>query len=309
MKGKFLKSLGAGLASIVLAGAVQAGEINCRFHQSPDYTPGRKSNIDMIVLHTTQGSGVGAENWLTTKDEVPAGVHYLIMEDGEIVQLVKEEDSAWHCRGYNSRSIGIEFAGDYRKLLNEAQIKVGRQLVKDLMGKYKISETNVKAHSELDPGRRTDPGKENMEAILSGIGTDIITNAPQTYPDFKYQNELPVILETAKRVGIEPELMLAIRMAENGGEGLQFGVMPTKKYEEAIGYTKDGKFVPYRNSLEKQASWCAWTIRRNIERYNQAGEKSDFIDYLQRSYSPNSNNWERNVRHYYSEFKSNPSKN
>jgi len=144
-------------------------EISVRTHLSPDFTPGRKRNIDAIVLHTTEGSGTGAENWLTTKDNVSASAHYLIMENGEIVMLVKPEDTAWHCRGYNSRSIGIEFAGHYDKPLAEIQLQSGEKLIEYLMQTYNIKKTNIRAHSELDPSRRKDPGKQNIEAILARI--------------------------------------------------------------------------------------------------------------------------------------------
>jgi len=35
----------------------------------------------------------------------------LSVSDGDITQMVYEEDIAWHCSGYNSVSIGIEHEG------------------------------------------------------------------------------------------------------------------------------------------------------------------------------------------------------
>jgi len=142
-----------------------------RFHKSPDYRARKGKNVDIseIVLHTTEGSGSGAERWLTTKDKTLASAHYLIMEDGEIVGLVKEKDAAYQCRGHNDNSVGIEFAGHYDKDLNPSQIKSGQKVIRHLMQNYKISKDNIRAHSDLDPSRRKDPGKKNMEAILKGI--------------------------------------------------------------------------------------------------------------------------------------------
>jgi len=140
-----------------------------RFHQAPEYTRERKSEIDGIVLHTTEGSGLGAENWLTTKDTTPASAHYLVMENGEVVGLVNDLDTAYHCRGHNDQTIGIEFAGYHNKNLNESQVKAGRRLVSNLMKRYNLPKSSIKAHSELDPSRRKDPGEKNMELILSGL--------------------------------------------------------------------------------------------------------------------------------------------
>lgn len=107
-----------------------------KWKASPNY-----SNSDMekigVVLHSTLGSYKGALSWLTSpKSQVSA--HYLVgREEGESVQMVKNEDMAWHAgvislpskrfksfakkstyssTGYtnpNLYMIGIEFAAGY----------------------------------------------------------------------------------------------------------------------------------------------------------------------------------------------------
>jgi hypothetical protein len=118
-----------------------------------------------------------------------------------------------------------------------------------------------------------------------------------------------LIKRTAERVGVDSDLLLAIRKAENGGEGLEFGVIPNDRYLKDNGYFVDGKFIDYENSLEKQAAWCAWTIRKNKERWPR---EENFIDFLGDRYSPigakddpdNLNeNWKGNVRYFYEKFK------
>src|SRR3989338_929244 len=50
------------------------------------------------------------------------------------------------------------------------------------------------------------------------IGRDVVR-----HPNFRFPGEAETIRFHAARVGVEPELLLAIRESENGREGLQFG--------------------------------------------------------------------------------------
>ena len=71
------------------------------------------SDIDMIVVHTAQGSYSSVYNWFANSS-ANASAHYVIRSsDGEITQMVWEEDRAWHAgHSYtNTRSIGIEQEG------------------------------------------------------------------------------------------------------------------------------------------------------------------------------------------------------
>ena len=70
----------------------------------------------MIILHYTgMETGVAAEAWLCDPASQVSS-HYLVHEDGRVVQMVREGDRAWHAgksswRGVtdiNSCSIGIE---------------------------------------------------------------------------------------------------------------------------------------------------------------------------------------------------------
>ena len=130
------------------------------------------------------------------------------------------------------------------------------------------------------------------------------------YVNFRFPNELETIAFHANRVGAELPLLLAIREAENGRNGLQFGVIPNSKYNADSGFTYNNVLHPYPNDneLSKQASWASHTIRNNLERFNALPDEKrrayiDFIDFLGDRYAPvkakndpnNLNsNWERN---------------
>ena len=139
---------------------------------SPNFGPRRDgARPELIVLHYTgMASGEAAECWLCDpRSEVSS--HYLVHEDGRIVQMVRESDRAWHAgagswqgRGdVNSRSIGIEIVNgghefglpDYPPVQIEAVIA----LCRDIIARYGIAPEGVLAHSDVSPGRKRDPGE------------------------------------------------------------------------------------------------------------------------------------------------------
>jgi len=71
------------------------------------------SDIDMVVIHTMQGSYSGTIS-VFQNPERRASSHYVVRSsDGEVTQMVWEEDKAWHA-GHgdtNLRSVGIEMEG------------------------------------------------------------------------------------------------------------------------------------------------------------------------------------------------------
>ncbi len=73
------------------------------FQQSPNYTVGPKKK-DTIVLHFTLGAYNGAVSWLTNANRPNrSSAHYVIgRKEGEIIQLVKLTDIAWHAGGISN---------------------------------------------------------------------------------------------------------------------------------------------------------------------------------------------------------------
>jgi len=78
-----------------------------------NYTPGRAGqSIDAIVIHATGGPYAGALSWFRDPRS-SLSAHYVIRaSDGEITQTVAEADTAFHARGFNRGSIGIEHEFD-----------------------------------------------------------------------------------------------------------------------------------------------------------------------------------------------------
>ena len=89
-------------------------------------------------------------------------------------------------------------------------------------------------------------------------------------------------------------ILLAIRKAENGGKGKEFGV----KHERA-----------WNTNLDTQAGWAAATIVKNRVRWRNAGKPATFIEFLGNRYCPKSCdpqgniNWNRNVNVWFNKLK------
>jgi N-acetyl-anhydromuramyl-L-alanine amidase AmpD len=124
--------------------------------------------IRRIVIHITDG-GPNIEStirWFQNpvKDGLPLEVsaHYIVGRNGEIVQMVRENDLAWHAGDANSDSIGIEHnaraarAGKTPLYPTPTQYCSSAALVRGLCERYSIplDRVHVLGHAEADPGTR-----------------------------------------------------------------------------------------------------------------------------------------------------------
>jgi len=93
--------------------------------------------------------------------------HCLIERDGNLIQFVSFQDRAWHAGqscwqeedNCNDFSIGIELEGTDEEPYEEKQYRQLARLVIALRKQYPaISEHSLCGHSDIAPGRKTDPG-------------------------------------------------------------------------------------------------------------------------------------------------------
>ena len=90
--------------------------------------------------------------------------HFLVRRDGAIVQFVSCDRRAWHAGlssfagrpRCNDFSIGIELEGDDATPFEDAQYEALIHLTTALSMRYPIDA--IAGHSEIAPGRKTDPG-------------------------------------------------------------------------------------------------------------------------------------------------------
>ena len=102
--------------------------------------------------------------YFATIVELRVSAHFLIRRDGELIQFVGCLDRAWHAGAStwkgrercNDFSIGIELEGTDATPYAPAQYTMLARLVRALKRTYPIED--IAGHSDVAPGRKTDPG-------------------------------------------------------------------------------------------------------------------------------------------------------
>jgi len=96
-----------------------------------------------------------------------ASSHVLVRRDGELVQYVSFNQRAWHAGVSNYRgrercndfSIGIELEGADSAAYEPVQYRKLAEVVNALCDAYPtLSRERIVGHSDIAPGRKTDPG-------------------------------------------------------------------------------------------------------------------------------------------------------
>ena len=109
--------------------------------------------------------------------------HVLIRRDGEITQYVSLLDRAWHAgkscfqgrEGCNDFSIGIELEGTDHTPFESTQYQRLAELIGLLRDAWPgIAPERIVGHSDIAPGRKTDPGPAfDWQRLRKLIGDDL----------------------------------------------------------------------------------------------------------------------------------------
>ena len=157
-----------------LTGAMQIPSTN--FDSRPS-----NSDISLLVIHSISlpphcygGPGVTSlftnaidpdvDGYFSMISALRVSAHAFIRRDGGLVQYVPFAARAWHAgvsswqgrERCNDFSIGIELEGSDDSTFTEGQYASLSRLVDLLLRHYPI--THVVGHSDIAPGRKTDPG-------------------------------------------------------------------------------------------------------------------------------------------------------
>lgn len=143
------------------------------WRDTPNFRPRRDGLTPTILLmhYTGMESAQDALDLLCHEDS-GVSCHYLVDEQGQVTQMVAENERAWHAgKSYwagehdiNSASIGIEIVNeghgaDYKDF-PDRQIEAVIELSKDILARHNISAHNVIGHSDVAPERKKDPGEK-----------------------------------------------------------------------------------------------------------------------------------------------------
>lgn len=158
---------------------------NIKFLQSPnfDIRP-KKIDISLIVIHSislppTIFGNEYVENFFLNKLEIvdneyinsikdmKVSSHIYIKRTGEIIQFVPFDKRAWHAgessyknvKNCNDYSIGIELEGCEDISFEDIQYNKLSEIIDCLIQNYpNINSERIVSHSEIAPGRKSDPG-------------------------------------------------------------------------------------------------------------------------------------------------------
>jgi len=155
---------------------------------SPNCGPRRavdgEIGVRHVVLHYTGMTSCEKALARLCDPTAEVSAHYVVDEDGKTYQLVPEDIRAWHAgvcfwrgiRDINSTSIGIEIVNPgheygYRAF-PQPQIDAVIALTRDIMDRHSVKAADILGHSDIAPGRKTDPGELFPWQTLSthGIG-------------------------------------------------------------------------------------------------------------------------------------------
>ena len=163
------------------------GYSGARLYPSDNFGPRKdKKTPRFIILHHTamEDADAALERLCSPFHEVSA--HYLITSAGEIVQLVSEDQRAWHAgrsfwqgeEDINSASIGIELDNNGKVPFSFPLTHSLVRLVGDIQSRWSILPAHVLGHFEIALGRKGDPSVKFDWRVLEQFGVAQRTPLP-----------------------------------------------------------------------------------------------------------------------------------
>ena len=155
--------------------------LNTTRNYSPNFNVKKRNskNIKFLIFHYTGMKNEKDAIERLTNITSKVSCHYLIKNNGRIVNIVPDLYIAWHAgiskwknlNYLNRNSIGIEVSNpghefNYKKF-SDKQIYSILKLSKFLIKKYKINRKNILGHSDVAPERKKDPGEKFPWKYLS----------------------------------------------------------------------------------------------------------------------------------------------
>jgi AmpD protein len=135
--------------------------------------------IDALFTNTLAPD---AHPYFAAIHQLKVSSHLLIRRDGEVVQYVPFQRRAWHAgvsrfegrERCNDFSIGIELEGSDDEAYEPVQYTRLAEVIAALQQAYaRLSQERIVGHSDIAPGRKTDPGPafqwSKLHALLSAM--------------------------------------------------------------------------------------------------------------------------------------------
>ncbi|WP_411576902.1 N-acetylmuramoyl-L-alanine amidase [Streptomyces sp. SCSIO ZS0520] len=144
-----------------------------------NYARGRSAAIRTIVIHVTQGSYAGSISWFQNPASGVSAHYILRSSDGEVTQMVRDGDTAYHARSANPSALGIEHEGYVSdpSWFTDAMYRSSAALTRHLADRHGIPKdrAHIVGHNEVPGNDHTDPGPHwnwnyYMSLVQSGGG-------------------------------------------------------------------------------------------------------------------------------------------
>lgn len=150
----------------------------------------RTLDVSAVVIHYTEGSYAGCISWFKNCD-AQVSAHYVIRSsDGQVTQMVREADKAWHARTANGYTIGIEHEayGNIWSFFTDAMYKSSADLVRDICSRYESIDGHRTFYRDtLDSGICLNEGLHD----LGGENACVKIRGHQHFPDQSHTDPGP----------------------------------------------------------------------------------------------------------------------
>ncbi len=136
---------------------------NCIWDPTNNFS-NRDTTISAVVIHVMQGSYSAAISWFKNPQS-HVSVHYLVRSrDGQVTQMVREKDEAWHVRSANPYTIGIEHEGyvEDSTWFTKVMYQSSADIVRHICKKYNINPRRTFYRDTLDDGTVLDYGLHEL---------------------------------------------------------------------------------------------------------------------------------------------------
>jgi len=154
-------------------------------HITPNENGGSRVNKPRRIIVHSMAEFILDPNPIHATDfleKLGLSAHALVDPKGDIFLCRDDDQIAWHAKGYNRDTLGIEFLlkghHDYGSFIEAikspwttvSQWTAGVDAVRSWVAAYDIPRENVVRHSDLSPGRKVDPGAGfNWDEFLNTV--------------------------------------------------------------------------------------------------------------------------------------------
>ncbi len=130
--------------------------------------PENEYNNNNVINFFTNKLDINLHDSFKELKNTKVSSHLFIKRHGELIQFVPLDKKAWHAgkseymnrENFNDFSIGIEMEGSVHDSYTDEQYLTLKNTINELKKLFpSIQDSNILGHSDIAPGRKTDPGK------------------------------------------------------------------------------------------------------------------------------------------------------